>query len=291
MRKKKETGDNWYARKQSHANRQGYSMPDTLRVGSSGDDVISCQFLLTEKEFPTAIDGVFGSGTELQVRAFQSSVGLVADGIVGPETWVQLESVSDVPIRMAHVASFFPDMLPQVYKLSGGQCPSNPPGVSLKRIGNETTNCVLFTSWLLSMSFPVVFTGDQWSLWMVSSSDDSQVPIVPNWGPRVAIQWGISRMEPGTGPWLVQWFTNTGGHSLIVLDEDQATGKILTLEANDSIDGAGWNQIGPLRDVINPGLDWPDKVTQTWSNRIYSKRSVHIVSLNITGVREWLGGT
>ena len=86
----------------------------------------------------------------------------------------------------------------------------------------------------------------------------------------------------------MQWFTDSGGHSLIVLAEDKLTGKILTLEANDSIDGAGWNQIGPFRKVINPGADWSSKVTQTWSNRVYSKRAVHIVSLNITDVQEWL---
>ncbi len=179
-------------------------------------------------------------------------------------------------------------MFPQVYKLSGAQCPSNPPGMSLKRIGMETTNCVLFTAWLLSAAFPVTFTKDQWSMWMVSSSDTSAVPQVPGYGPRVIMEWGAGSAEPGEGPWLVQWFTSTGGHSIIVLADDPDTGKILTLEANDSINGAGWNQIGPLRDVPNPGADWPSKVTQTWSNRVYSKRAVHIVRLDIAGVREWL---
>ena len=60
-------------------------------------------------------------------------------------------------------------MFPQVYKLSGAQCPSNTPGISLKRIGMETTDCVLFTSWLLSGAKPVTFTKDPWFMWMVSS--------------------------------------------------------------------------------------------------------------------------
>ena len=260
-------------------------MPSTIKKGSKGPDVEECQVLLNKNGFKTSVDGVFGSGTETSVKAFQSSRGLTADGIVGPATWSALEDVQKKePVKFSDVAKFFPQMFPQVYKLSGAQCPSNPPGMSLKRIGSETTNCVLFTAWLLSAALPVTFTKEQWSLWMVSTTDSR----VPSYSPRVIMDWNAGSPAPGDGPWLVQWFTSSGGHSLIVLDEDPETGKILTLEANDSINGAGWNQIGPLREVANPGINWKDKVTQTWSNRVYSKRAVHIVRLAITGVREWL---
>jgi len=269
-------GDNWYERKQFNANCERLGVPATIRKGSTGEDVKKCQRLLDDNGFPTPVDGVFGSGTEKQVKLFQETVSLTPDGIVGNHTWVALESYSSVPISidMSEVASLFSNFFPQKYQLSGAQCPSNPPGMSLRRIGMETTNCVLFT--------------EQWSLWMVSITDHSRVPIVPNWGPRVIMEWGAGSPAPGEGPWLVQWFTNTGGHSIIVLADDPDTGKILTLEANDSINGAGWNQIGPLRDVPHPGADWVGKVTQTWDNRVYSKRAVHIVGLNITGVQEWL---
>ena len=170
-----------------------------------------------------------------------------------------------------------------------GQCPTICQTATEQELScMETTNCVLFTAWLLSAAMPVTFTKDQWSMWMVSASDTSAVPQVPGYGPRVIMEWGAGSPAPGEGPWLVQWFTNTGGHSIIVLADDPDTGKILTLEANDSIDGAGWNQIGPLRDVPHPGSNWAEKVTQTWGNRVYSKRAVHIVGLNITGVQEWL---
>ena len=282
--------DNWYIRKQHAALfEREKGMPSTIKKGSKGDDVKRCQSLLTQHGFPTTADGNFGAGTEKSVKSFQAAEGLTADGIVGSSTWAALETLEEVkPLDFSEVAALFPQMFPQVYKLSGAQCPSNPPGISLKRIGQDTTNCVLFTSWLLSAAFPVTFTKDQWSMWMVSKSDSNPVQQVPSYGPRVVLEWGAGRPEPGPGPWLVQWFTNTGGHSIIVLADDPATGKILTLEANDSIDGAGWNQLGPLRELQNPGPRWMEGVTQTWSNRVYSKRAVHIVSLAIIGVQDWL---
>ncbi|MBD5491379.1 MAG: LysM peptidoglycan-binding domain-containing protein [Lachnospiraceae bacterium] len=67
-----------------------------LRQGSSGQDVITLQYLLNvAAEFnPTipapAQDGNFGSGTQQSVMAFQRAAGLTPDGIVGPRTWQAL---------------------------------------------------------------------------------------------------------------------------------------------------------------------------------------------------------
>lgn len=58
--------------------------------GSKGEDVKTVQYLVTAHGHPTAVDGVFGPATKASVRAFQSSRGLVADGIAGPQTWPQL---------------------------------------------------------------------------------------------------------------------------------------------------------------------------------------------------------
>ena len=58
--------------------------------GSKGEDVRTVQYLVTAQGHLTAVDGDFGPLTKAAVQAFQSSRGLVADGIVGPQTWPQL---------------------------------------------------------------------------------------------------------------------------------------------------------------------------------------------------------
>ncbi|MFB9991091.1 N-acetylmuramoyl-L-alanine amidase [Deinococcus oregonensis] len=64
----------------------------TVRRGDTGDAVQAVQSQLRSRGFAVALDGVFGSGTESAVQSFQSSQGLGADGIVGPNTWVALVS-------------------------------------------------------------------------------------------------------------------------------------------------------------------------------------------------------
>lgn len=71
--------------------------PDAvLRQGSSGQDVITLQYLLNiiSEYYPgipaPAQDGIFGSGTRQSVTAFQQLMQLNPDGIVGPLTWQTL---------------------------------------------------------------------------------------------------------------------------------------------------------------------------------------------------------
>ena len=60
------------------------------KQGSTGEDVKTVQYLVTAHGHPTGVDGDFGPATKAAVQAFQSSRGLSADGIVGPQTWPQL---------------------------------------------------------------------------------------------------------------------------------------------------------------------------------------------------------
>lgn len=58
-----------------------------LKFGSTGSAVIKLQQRLRDRGFnPGAVDGVFGENTEAAVKAFQRSVGLGDDGIVGINT-------------------------------------------------------------------------------------------------------------------------------------------------------------------------------------------------------------
>ena len=60
------------------------------KQGSTGEDVKTVQYLVTAHGHPSGVDGDFGPATKAAVQAFQSSRGLSADGIVGPQTWPQL---------------------------------------------------------------------------------------------------------------------------------------------------------------------------------------------------------
>ena len=48
------------------------------------------QSLLALQGYGILIDGIFGTSTEAQLRAFQSSVGIAADGVCGPDSYIAL---------------------------------------------------------------------------------------------------------------------------------------------------------------------------------------------------------
>ena len=67
----------------------------TLRRGDIGEAVRQMQVLLIAAGYPvgtSGADGIFGSGTESGVLAFQADNGLIADGICGPKTWAALDA-------------------------------------------------------------------------------------------------------------------------------------------------------------------------------------------------------
>ncbi|MCR8671753.1 N-acetylmuramoyl-L-alanine amidase [Agrococcus sp. HG114] len=59
----------------------------TLQVGSAGFRVTAAQRLLVHSGRSLTIDGSFGSQTQSAVISFQRAKGIVADGIVGKQTW------------------------------------------------------------------------------------------------------------------------------------------------------------------------------------------------------------
>ena len=64
----------------------------TLRIGSTGGDVVTLQRALRAQECPIAVDGSFGRQTAGVVKRFQRATGNVTDGVVGEATRFALQS-------------------------------------------------------------------------------------------------------------------------------------------------------------------------------------------------------
>ena len=75
-----------------------------LRQGNIGAYVLVLQDSLNRLGYGTGgLDGIFGGATTNAVRAYQSKMGLLADGIVGCITWSNL---------MYQVVGNYPQLLP-----------------------------------------------------------------------------------------------------------------------------------------------------------------------------------
>ena len=83
----------WTALSRPAGTLHGYVPYTTLadvNPNSSGDLVVWVQEHLVSAGYPIQISGDYGYHTLLDVEAFQTSHGLSADGIIGPETWAAL---------------------------------------------------------------------------------------------------------------------------------------------------------------------------------------------------------
>jgi peptidoglycan hydrolase-like protein with peptidoglycan-binding domain len=68
----------------------GHAVGSTVRRGDSGEFVKAAQHELNRHGYSLIVDGIFGDKTDGAARRFQKTVGLVVDGIVGPNTWREL---------------------------------------------------------------------------------------------------------------------------------------------------------------------------------------------------------
>ena len=86
--------DNWVKRLQEDCNKQGFSSYPTLKKGARGNIIKLLQEKLVSLGYNTnGVDGIFGTGTEKAIISFQKSNGLVADGIVGKNTWRKIINI------------------------------------------------------------------------------------------------------------------------------------------------------------------------------------------------------
>jgi peptidoglycan hydrolase-like protein with peptidoglycan-binding domain len=61
-----------------------------VQNGNQGHPIRTLQFLLRARGHNLAVDGIFGPVTQAGVKAFQTSKGMIANGIVSPQTWSAL---------------------------------------------------------------------------------------------------------------------------------------------------------------------------------------------------------
>ena len=294
-------------KKRDRPRKKGDSMPETIRRGSTGPDVVLCQDDLRAHGYPCTVDGIFGSGTESCVKAFQSDNGLVADGIVGPATWaaLQAEDVDDpttwdpgAPRSWSDFSALLPAAAPAIYSLTEPQVPEFPPGVDFlpgKYLGGRTTNCSMFTAYFLGNGFGGPFTLDQWNEWQVAKGANESA--YKGYGPWVTEQWGVGKIVPegsvpSNGVYLIQSFTTwPRGHSWLVIDYDEATDKILTLESNTSgsgLNGVGFGGLGPIRSTN--AANWVERTTMTWAGRTKGYSQIYMAKLGIDpqSVKDWI---
>ena len=76
-----------------------------LQLKSKGDAVAMLQELLNEFGYEIIVNGSFDAATDMVVRDFQKSMGLVSDGIVYTKTWTKL--INNSPVNLGDMETWF----------------------------------------------------------------------------------------------------------------------------------------------------------------------------------------
>lgn len=69
----------------------------TLHFGDKGYEVTQVQYLLASFGYVLPVDGIYGAKTYKALVHFQDASGLVADGVVGSQTWKVLDTYIPQP--------------------------------------------------------------------------------------------------------------------------------------------------------------------------------------------------
>lgn len=188
------------------------------------------------------------------------------------------------------------------YDLKEAFYPEPVPGVNVPT-GGRTNNCCTFVEGLLAPSAQEALA--EGFRWGPEQHAQAMVMGADLFGPvSVWVDAGLADLQADTDalpePWSVMqvWRamepTPTGGHTLLILDADPTSGRVLTLESNRAygLDGPGYRGIGALdrfRDM-HPGSNWLDH-TGSWDWDRFRKSYPHrqIARLKV-GQIQWIEG-
>lgn len=168
---------------------------DTLYWGSSGSDVKTCQWKLSQwGYYKGSIDGVFGADTAQAVRDFQQRNGMVVDGVVGPGTWSALgfstAPVTATPVSTAGVSQS--DNVELLARLISAEARGEP------YIGQVAVGAVLLNR-VQSPLFPNSLAGVIYQPGAFESVSNGQINLEPTSEARQAASDAVSGWDPTYG--------------------------------------------------------------------------------------------
>ncbi|MFT5456950.1 MAG: hypothetical protein ACI9K2_003440, partial [Myxococcota bacterium] len=183
------------------------------------------------------------------------------------------------------------------YSTHDPRYPFELPGISTSSSPPENNTCCTFVEALLVRAWADETPGFLWSTlrhrqFMVLT-DDLYGPV------SAAVQHGMASRagtEALPAPWtIVQgWRADGGGHTFLVLDVHEATGRVLTLESNKAhgLLGVGYRSLGNLDALpgLHPGADWHTKPgIPTWAELRTAYPDLQAAALHVDRI-SWVSG-
>ena len=184
-----------------------------VKIGSRGEDVVLVQRALIKHGYAVAHDGIFGNNTKTAVVKFQSSKGLVPDGIVGNDTYDALKAN------------------PKESKTGTPWLTLAKNEIGVHEVYNESRVHYYWKASKLSGLAKFPATQIPWcSSFVCAMMELSDIRSARTDGAKNWLGWGVELEEPCDGC-IVVFTRKGGGHVGIVVGEDDK-GNLLVLGGN-----------------------------------------------------------
>lgn len=181
-----------------------------------------------------------------------------------------------------------PTFAPYQYGLKDARYPRPLPGVKLPLAPPLLNNCCTFVeaivigAWMDTFGAAFKWSADRHNQMMITSLADSFSPVTAVIQAELAL--GVANPDSPPGPWTLMqgWQApkrdgTLAGHTLLIVDYDADSDRVLTLESNmyHHLNGPGWRIFGNLRDLPKPPKNWwtrKDAPTWTGMKKTYVNR-------------------